>query len=501
MKLSEIPIPAVYKEESADFRFFLKWFENCLSKVQYDTENLPDVYDPLRCPEWLIWMLADTMGFKYDDRLPMSFNRLVLVYFMSMIRNKGSKDGVTLAAETNLAQFSILNYGKEKDILYNRLEDTSIPVNSVYVTPHTPEGYIEIVYFSDKIPIDACIEYVRPLGMYCFQHAGVRMDARNKISIDARLTNNPNNLGMSIGPTHVGHYSREDYSRLQKVRDQEVQGNRQEEEYIDYTHEEGKVQYAPLTVDNRYNPIDQSSGKSKREIYQESIMSRRRTSKAALTESDVTGDDKYTDTAFIHDRQPVYYRNSVSEGVPTENEFAYINPGYRALYSLQLSNNEHIVKSLVPVNPDDPDGTKRDADKIFGLGYGPDDVGTYTREDVPLRDEEDYPRVYNLRYDKERDSAYIVNQAEGMDIWVNDEDRTSGVTKPRPAVNPIMTKVGDAVSLNTSNTAYVLRVDNQGNYPPHHDASEDTGVNLHVYKIVPDGEVDHQITDKSEIDE
>ena len=110
------------------------------------------------------------------------------MYFASMIRNKGSKDGVTLAAEVNLAQFNILEYGKEKDILYDRLEDTSIPVNSVYVTPHTSEGYIDVVYFSDEKPIDACIEYVRPLGMYLFQHAGVRYDVRTRISVDARLT-------------------------------------------------------------------------------------------------------------------------------------------------------------------------------------------------------------------------------------------------------------------------------------------------------------------------
>ena len=85
MKISDVAVPQVYKEESADFRFFLKWFETALTKVHYDTENLPDIYDPLKCPDWLLWMLADTMGYKYDDRLPTSFNRLVLVYFMSMI--------------------------------------------------------------------------------------------------------------------------------------------------------------------------------------------------------------------------------------------------------------------------------------------------------------------------------------------------------------------------------------------------------------------------------
>ena len=106
MQFNQIPLPEVYKE-SQDFRFFIEWFSQALTKQKFDIENMVDIYDPLRCPENILWMLADTMGFKYDDRLPASYNRLVLLYFMSMIKLKGSKDGVTLAAEVNLAQFNI----------------------------------------------------------------------------------------------------------------------------------------------------------------------------------------------------------------------------------------------------------------------------------------------------------------------------------------------------------------------------------------------------------
>jgi len=542
MKISDVSVPQVYKEESADFRFFLKWFENSLTKIKYDTENLPDLYDPLRCPGWLLWMLADTMGFKYDDRLTTAYNRLVLVYFMSMIRNKGSKDGVTLAAECNLAQFNILEYGKEKDILNNRLEDTSIPVNAVSVTPHTPEGFIEVVYFSDKIPINACIEYVRPLGMYLFEYAGVRMDAHDKIAIDARLTRSNNNVGMSIGPTHVGHYSREDYARLQKVRDREIQGDRQEEQYIPYTHESSKIQYAPITQDNRDREYDQSSGKTKREIYQEVVLQKIRNTKAKLTNAKVYGTNKYSDTPFIHDRQPVFYRNSEYEQIPTQNSVSpYINPGYRALYSLQLANNEHIVKSLVPVNPDydpdDPNVQMKDREPIFGLGYRPTDVLVFDpNREGPLPDEADMygdtvvfrknedgdfylaegtmEGVYNLRYDKDRDLETVANASEGMDIWVNDEDRTSSYTKPRPAVNPIMTAVGDAMSLNSKNNQYVLREDRYNNYPPQTtpiqgepSGTEYEQINnpeeppvVSIYKIKTDGELDGKVTQKSEVD-
>lgn len=380
MNFKDIAIPEIYRYESADFRFFLNWINLCLTKVKTDIENFIDLYDPLRCKKELLWMLADSMGFKFDDRLPYAYNRLVLMYFMSMIRNKGSRDGVTLAAEVNLAQFNIIEYGKENNILYDRLEDTSIPVNSVYVTPHTSEGYIDVVYFSDEVPVDACIEYVRPLGMYLFQHAGVRFDARTRVSVDARLTDIAN-VGMSIGPTHIGHYSREDYAQMQK------------------------------TSDNQPDPN--------------------------------------------HTREDVWYRNSTYEGDPNPD----INPGYRALYSLQLANNNHIVASLFK-------------EPIFSLGYGPDEVGvTYPDNYLkpPYYGEPPYVdapnnrpvheawQAWNLRVDK----AQELTNEQG-DVYTFDDNRTESIIKPRPAVNPPMFRVGDAVSIDDLNTRYTV-ADSQGN--------------------------------------
>ena len=407
MRINEIPVPDIYTD-SQDFRFFLKWFELALTKVHYDTENGYDLYDPLKCPSNLLWMLADTMGYKYDDRLPASFNRFVLLYFMSMIRNRGSKDGVTLAAEANLKQFDIellagTGYMKNdgtvvepKDILYDRLEDTSIPVNSVSVTPHTAEGYIDVVYFSDRVPTDACIEYVRPLGMYCFQNAGVRMDARTKLSIDARLTN-INDVGVSVGPTHVGHYSRTDYARMQR-----------------------------LTVDD-----------------------------LVPGHEDTMTEDNLSDT-----RRNAWYRNADYEGglddIPVQAKTRKFNPGYRTLHSLQLCNNEHIFKSLIPGKEQDP---------MFGLGWGPQDVSVEYPDDFVLPDiqtDSDPGGRYapwNLRYDKTREDSI------GPDVYTIDEDRTSNILNPRPAINPIMKVVGDSLSINDTNTNYAVAVSPDGEYP------------------------------------
>lgn len=369
MDMNNISLPEVYLD-SEDFRLFKRWFVESLTKTQYDTENIFDLYDPLRCPTDLVWALADTMGFRYDDRLPASFNRLVLVYFMSMIYNRGSRDGVTLAAETNLAQFVINDRAENDPICYERLDDTSIPVNSVSVTPHTSEGYIDIVYFSDRVPKDACVEYVRPIGMYAFQYAGVRYDARTRISIDPRLTDS-RDVGMSYGPTQVGHYRRDDYARLQKM-----------------------------------------------------------------------GPPTELDTEDV--RQPVWYRNSKYEDI-TNGDGTYgsgtdpnMDPGYRALYSLQMANNEHVVKALLG--------------PIFTLGFGPQDLETEYPEDYYKMNPGS--RGINLRYDKQREEDNTPEREGAYDIYTVDDYRSEDNLDFKPRVNPRMVVAGDAISITDDNTVY-----------------------------------------------
>lgn len=362
MDVKKIAVPEIYKD-SQDFRFFINLFSECLSKVQYDTENVFDLYDPLRCPEQLLWMLADTMGFKLDDTLPIAFNRIVLLYFMSMIRYRGSITGITLAAETNLAQFRIIQDAngytdasgaahEGNAILNNRLDDTSIPVNAVHVSHDTDAGMIDIVYFSKEIPKDACIEYVRPIGMYIGKHAGVRFDSKTKITVDARLTD-PTDTNMDFGPTFVGHYRRDDYARMQK-------------------------ETSPWQMD---------------------------------------AEDK---------RREVWSRNSKYEG-ETNPE---INPGYRALSSLQLCNNENTFRSLI--------------DPIFSIGYEPQNVDVEFHDDY-LKEDTGWRR-YNLRYDRDLEEA-ITPKTDGVDYDVStiDPDETESIINPRPKVNDIMSKLGDAI--------------------------------------------------------
>lgn len=385
--MKDISLPEVYTN-SEDFRFFCKWFTDALRKTQYDTENISDLYDPMRCPADLLWALADTMGYTYDDRLnlPISFNRLVLLYFMDMIYMRGSKNGVTLSAEVNLAQFNIMEQAKNEDILYDRLEDKTkvIPSNAVSVIPHTEYGYIDVVYFSSQIPTDACIEYTRPLGMFLFQHAGVKFNSRTKVTVDVRLTDS-RDLGHSPTPgdstrsgwiTQIDQYSRDDYARMQTG--------------------------APFTLDPR---------------------------------------------------QAAWYRNSAYEAIKAQNPGSSLNengtnpnisPGFRSLYSLQLSNNANVVMSLIP--------------EIFSLGYNPQEVGLIYPDDYTTDiKEQDKEKPWNLRYDLDLDKDNTPQTDEGYYMQTVDEadPRTTSEIHPYPAVNPVMANVGDAISISDDNSRYL----------------------------------------------
>ena len=376
MVLSDVSVPEIYKS-SFDFRFFLRWFELCLTKTQTDTENLIDLLDPLRCPSKLVWMLADTCGYKYDERVCVAFNRLVILNFASLVRNRGSMRGIIYAAELNLAQFNVNKYAQEHEILSERLDDTSVPANSVSVSAHVDEGYIDVVYVSENLPIDTCIEYVRPLGMYCFSHPGVQFNARTKVSVDARLTSAPGTT-LEPGPSFVAHYRRSDYASLQG--------------------EVGSIY--------RSNYGIQSDSEARYESAVDSLLEK---------------------------RQKVYYRNKDYEQTPSNS----INPGLRTLYSLQLSNNEHIVKALLP--------SLEEPDEIFNLTYSPQST---TDTDADARTFKTSP-MYNLGLNKALE--------ESLTPEVYTVEKANSVIDIRPAVNPVMSCLGDAIAMNNNNTLYTER--------------------------------------------
>ena len=403
MKIRDISVPECYTK-SADFRFFLKWFEYALTKLQYDISNAADLYDPLRCPKDLLWMLGDTMGYQYDDRngLCAAFNRFVMLYFMSMIKYKGSQLGVTLAAEVNLKQKDINAYGAEKEILYDRLEDTSIPNNSVYVESNVENGYINVIYFTDEKPIDTCVEYVRPLGMYCFQYAGVRIDSTTKISVDARLARAGDAVG-AIGPTKVGHYTRNDYARMQHMK-----------------HEE------PV---QRVNPKD-----TRAKVYsRNSLVEEEPTVNAgyrALSSLQMANSEHIVNSLFS---KPIFSLG-LNPTVDTLTELNVNDPKYNILYNRTVD--------YMSQNPSSLDGASRE-----GIG------------NVHLRTSGEYASSGEV---------IPVPEGTTLPVETLDTNRESTYIDPKPKVNGIMTEMGQRIipsepvrSLATSENQQLTTEDNR----------------------------------------
>ena len=102
---------------------------------------------------------------------------------------------------------------------------------------------------------------------------------------------------------------------------------------------------------------------------------------------------------------------------------------------MQLSNNEHIVKALLPT-----------VDKIFDIGYGPQDVETVYPDDYIKHLEEP---MYNLRLNRQLE--------ESLSPQVSTVDSATDILNPKPAVNPPMACIGDAISLNPENSKYIKK--------------------------------------------
>jgi len=159
-----------------------------------------------------------------------------------------------------------INYETEmraRAITEDRLNDVSLPNNAVSVSVNdiaivrdsmgnlqlkrNEPYYINVVYFSETIPEDACLEYVRPLGMYLFTFAGVKLSAKNEILLHPKLAdqfadNTPYNTPLQhpVNPGYtargaqridpnakfspsiyggLGNYNRPDFATLQRFDD------------------------------------------------------------------------------------------------------------------------------------------------------------------------------------------------------------------------------------------------------------------------------------------
>lgn len=463
MNIKDISIPEVY-QDSYDFRMLVELISKNIELLQYNIENLDNIYDPQSCPSQIMPSLCDTIGYEYNDTFTTSYNRLVLMYFIDMIRLRGSLRGLTLAAALNLAQFKILDesvtgydsdtgFVKPKAILKDRLSSNQYPVNASHVDIDEQNDVINIVYYSERYPEDACLKYVRPAGMYIHSTCGVNVSVEDGISVDARLTTSEDAAQQSdISPimTRVAEYSRQDYASLENNIVTRKTSN----------YRNSRVEAPLYTVDadvissNKVYTIDEdillhsedsdsyiAATLDVRSYQNVAISTTTGASRPCIIVADADGNiyDSQFDGSNVQTLLNYIYRipkggtklivQSNTSEMPSVKYV--ISSGQRSLSSLQLCNNDDVVRSLIP-------------SAVFMIGYGPQAV----QRAQPL-----YSDYMNLIYDSDADLDNVSSL---------DDSRTSTPTSPKPAVGHIMGTVGDAIWLNDDNSKHSF-VDSDNN--------------------------------------
>lgn len=158
--------PDVYPRKSRDFQLLCNVFDCVNSSVKYDIDSIVDILDTVQCNDRVLPLLQTKLGFFTDKHLTAEELRLVLISFMKIVKDKGSRIGIREAIEVFLkisnisrkSKISILNVDKSID---------KTPDRSLVKTRLANTYIVEISIESDKIDttiLTEILRYVLPAG-------------------------------------------------------------------------------------------------------------------------------------------------------------------------------------------------------------------------------------------------------------------------------------------------------------------------------------------------
>lgn len=144
-------VPESYYE-SRDYRVFLKLFGAVASVFKSNIDSFPGLYDPDNCPDNLLPLLANLVGYDYNDGVTIEGNRTIIKYFPYLIRYRGSEEGIKLAV--------VLTANTTPGI------DGEYTLDNIIVEFDYETGLIKI-YCPSKEPLRKdLLEVVRPVGTF-----------------------------------------------------------------------------------------------------------------------------------------------------------------------------------------------------------------------------------------------------------------------------------------------------------------------------------------------
>lgn len=142
-----------YLTTSRDYQVFLNLLDLLINSIKTDIDSTPDNYDPYKCNELLLELLASYVGYDYDHSMSFDANRLVIDNYVTMIRNRGNALGIKMA--------TALCFNGEEDL--DRVEDLNL-FSVDYI--HEDNLVAIYVYYPKYMKqIRNMVERVRPIGV------------------------------------------------------------------------------------------------------------------------------------------------------------------------------------------------------------------------------------------------------------------------------------------------------------------------------------------------
>lgn len=151
LKIDKGYVPESYYE-SRDYRVFLKLLGALLSVFKSNIDSFPALYSADDCPDNLLPLLADLVGYNYNDGVTIDDNRIIIKYFPYLIRYRGSEEGIKLATALSLNT--------------SENAEDAFTLDSIIVEFDFDAGLIKIYYPWTELIRKDLIEVVRPVGTF-----------------------------------------------------------------------------------------------------------------------------------------------------------------------------------------------------------------------------------------------------------------------------------------------------------------------------------------------
>lgn len=165
----------VHYGNSRDFQVFLKLVDLIANATDADTKHFMSLISPMLCKARMLPLLSNYVGYTYDYAETVKLNRLITKNWATLLRNRGSLTGFSMALALALSQVEVSELSSALD-LFN--VDFSSEVNKYGQQIDTVQIYLHYKGYVSKMY--DLLEAVRP--------AGVKIDITPSVPITATET-------------------------------------------------------------------------------------------------------------------------------------------------------------------------------------------------------------------------------------------------------------------------------------------------------------------------